>query len=376
MAAEPQTSQEAALEYKSFTDAQIAALSDEVNALRGKEHHKDRHEKGRIVAALRAQSRYVDACRVSKGLPPLHGFFACAGGKDQDGALDSEEAARLAAEAEQALKELEPKVDETPHVELPKQGLPAGIEDQLFEEWGTRMSRLEKKAGPHEAAPEEVDELQAIAQEVVDYKERLHRACGYRNKDIKEDRRLHLLEDRLDALAAAMLPDFGAPGPAPEAEGRPGAGGTAGDAAELKCRAQQLAAKMVRRHEEVTGLSPSEAREVEKLLVEITELKASMTVEGLPEHQQDRDERVFQRMLRVSELRQKEHHDKKHDQHRHKAKGHDELRAELEQLRAGLGSHKQRLRDELGYGQKDLRRDPEVAELEERLAALHRFGGA
>jgi len=377
MSTAPQTSQEAALEYKNFTDKQIAELSAEVKALTGKEHHKDRHEKGRVIAELRAQSRYIDACRVSKGMPPLHGFFRGAESKDEEVALDADEAARLAAAAERALKELEPKVEAMPHIVLPEQGLPAGIEDKLFEEWATRMAGLEKKAGAHEPLPEDVDELQSIAQGIVDYKERLHRTCGYRNKDVKEDRRLRLLEDRLDALAEATLPDFAGPRPALEAEG--GSGGAVGaavNASELKRRAQQLAAKMVRRHEEVTGLSPSEAREVERLLVEITELKARMTVEGLTEHEQDRDERIFARMLRVSELRRKEHHDKKHDQHRHKVKAHDELRTELEQLRSDLGSHKQRLRDELGYSHKDLKHDPDVAELEERLAALHKFGGA
>lgn len=372
----PQTTEEAALEYKHFTDLQIAALNAEVKDLTGKEHHKDRHEKGRVVAALRTQSRYIDACRVAKGLPPVHGFFAGAAGGSEEPALDAEQAARLAAEAEQALKELEPKREETPHVQLPEQGLPAGIEEKLFDEWATRMAKLEKKAGPHEVTSEEVDELQAIAQDVVDYKERLHQACGYRNKDLKGDQRLHLLEDRLDALAASLLPELAEPKPVLEAEESQGAGGAAVGAAELKRRAQHLAAKMVHAHEEVTGLSPSEAKEVEKLLVEIADLKAEMTKAGLHEHEQDRDDRIFTRMLRVSEIRQKEHHDKKHDQHRHKAKGGEDLRAELERLRGDLGGHKRRLRDELGYSHKDLKHDPEVAELEERLTALHKFGGA
>jgi len=293
--------------------------------------------------------------------------------------LDVEQAARLAAEAEQALKELEPAKERAPHVRLPKQGLPPGIEDKLFGEWADRLAEMEKKvAGPHEVSAEDVDELQAVAQEVVDYKQRLHEACGYRNKDLKEDKRLHLLEDRLDALAATILPEFTSPRPAPEAEAAPAGGAVAASACELKKRAQQLAAKMVHAHEEVVGLSPSEAKEVEQLLLEVADLKADMTKEGLHEHEQyaDRDERVLKRMVRVSEIRQKEHHDKKHDQHRHRAKHGEELRAELKQLEHGLGAHKQRLRDELGYSHKDLKHDPEVAELEERLSALHKFGGA
>mmetsp|Transcript_92629 Transcript_92629/g.271178 ORF Transcript_92629/g.271178 Transcript_92629/m.271178 type:complete len:379 (+) Transcript_92629:60-1196(+) len=377
MTAQPQTSQEAALEYKRFTDVQIEALSAEVKALTGKEHHKDRHDKGRVIAELRTQSRYIDARRVAKGLPPVHGFFAGAhdsGGSGEAG-LDLEQAAKTAAEVERALKELEPKVEKPPRVELPQKGLPEGIEDKLFEEWARRMAVLEMKVGPRETAAD-VDELQAIAQEVVDYKDRLHKACGYRNKDLKEDRRLQRLEDRLDALAAALLPEFAEPRPVPEPRDVTGASGVLVDAAELKSRAQQLAAKMVQEREELTGLSPSEAREVRKLLGEIVEIKASMTADGFTEHEQDRDDLVFSRMLRVSKLKRKEHHDKKHNQHRHRAKGSEELRSELDQLHNDLAALKRRLRDELGYSHKDLKHDAEVAEMEERLTALHKFGGA
>jgi len=392
MSSMPHLMQEAASDYKFHTEARIAALGAELAALPGKEHHHDRAERGRAIAALRIQSRYIDACRVAKGLPPVHGFFA-GGGLGNSGseggsvlALEPEQAARLAAEAEQALQELEPKAEEKRHVVLPEQGLPADCEDSLFSEWERRMARLEAKVGPQETALADIDELQSIAQEVVDHKERLHHACGYRKRDLRADPQLHRIEDRLDALAAALLPDLNGPQQAAEAGAAlevpstaTATGHEAPGAAELKQRAQELAAKMVHRHEKAVGLSPSETREVEKLLVEITDLKAKLTAEGLTEHEQDKDERVFTRLLRVSELRQKEHHDKRRDQHRHhrNARGcFGELRGELERLCGDFAAHKCRLRDERGYGPKDLRHDPDVAELEERLAALHKFGGA
>jgi len=123
-------------------------------------------------------------------------------------------------------------------------------------------------------------------------------------------------------------------------------------AAELKQRAQELAAKMAHPHEEAVVLSPSETKEVEKLLADIGELKAKLT----------RSEGIFTRLLRVSEQRQREQHDRR--------------RGELEQLRSDVAAHKRRLSDERGCGPNDLGHDPDVAELEERLAALHKFGGA
>mmetsp|Transcript_132516 Transcript_132516/g.369441 ORF Transcript_132516/g.369441 Transcript_132516/m.369441 type:complete len:396 (-) Transcript_132516:359-1546(-) len=395
MSSTPHLMQEAASEFKSHTEAKIAALGAELAALTGKEHHHDRAERGRAIAALRMQSRYIDACRVAKGLPPVHGFFAggSLGNNSSEGgsvlALEPEQAARLAAEAEQALQELEPKAEEKRHVVLPEQGLPADCEDSLFSEWERRMARLEAKVGPQETDLADIDELQSIAQEVVDHKERLHHACGYRKRDLKADPQLHRIEDRLDALAAALLPDLSSAQQGAEAgaaldtvvavPSTTAAAHEALGAAELKQRARELAAKMVHRHEKAVGLSPSETREVEKLLVEITDLKAKLTAEGLTEHEQDKDERVFTRLLRVSELRQKEHHDKRHDQHRHYRSDRGcfgELRGELEQLRSDFALHKRRLRDERGYSPKDLRHDPDVAELEERLTALHKFGGA
>jgi len=290
--------------------------------------------------------------------------------------LQFEQAAVLAAETERALKELEPKVEKPHRLVLPEKGLPAESVEKLAEEWEARMAKLEAKVGPYgpcDMALEDVDELQSIAQEIVDYKERLRTECGYRKKDFKSDPTLYRLEGRLDDLAGALLGAYhGSHSPGSQKGLEPGSVGDS--AAELRERAQRLAAKIVRSQEEADGLSPSASREREKLLLEVVELRANMAAEGVAEREQERDERVQSRLLRVGELRQKAHRDKKREQRRSRAV--DRLHAELEQLRGSVATHKGRLRSELGYSSADMRQDMDVAELEGRLAVLDRIAGA
>ncbi|CAE8676033.1 unnamed protein product [Polarella glacialis] len=79
----------------------------------GKDHRKERSEKGKEIADLHAEPRYIDACRVENGQPPVHGYFASEAEsigfvENPGSSVPSEEAARTAAETESALKELEP----------------------------------------------------------------------------------------------------------------------------------------------------------------------------------------------------------------------------------------------------------------------------
>jgi len=64
-----------AAECKEHTEELIGALQKEIDALFGQEHHKERAANGKAIAELRAKERYIDACRVSRGLAPAHGFF-------------------------------------------------------------------------------------------------------------------------------------------------------------------------------------------------------------------------------------------------------------------------------------------------------------
>lgn len=66
---------ESAAECKEHAEKQIASLQAEADALSGKDHQKARGEKGKKISALRSGGRYIDACRVTKGLAPAHGHF-------------------------------------------------------------------------------------------------------------------------------------------------------------------------------------------------------------------------------------------------------------------------------------------------------------
>jgi len=249
-------------------------LQAEADALSGKDHQKARGEKGKKISALRSGGRYIDACRVTKGLAPAHGHFE-AESADTAGAeeiVDPQSAARLAAEATAALRRVEGAAPRGKSV-----GGGAGNSGST--------------------ADAEVEELR------------------------EEERRL------LARLAAR---------------------GTA-------------------------GLPPSAAKEVERLSAEIAELKAGLAAEGLTEGEQDKEERVLPRLVRLAELQQSQRHDKKQERRdREELEG---IRGEVELLRAKVDAHKRGLREE-GLTSKEVRQDAQVGDLEERLATLRRMGGA
>jgi len=83
---------EAAAKFKEEVDAKIAALDAEVAALSGKENKKLRVEKEKEKTAVKNQHDYIDACKIGKGNPPVHGHFVKSGGKRAVAAQKPEEA--------------------------------------------------------------------------------------------------------------------------------------------------------------------------------------------------------------------------------------------------------------------------------------------
>lgn len=368
-----ENSREAALLLKRLTENRIEELRSEAAALTGKEHRKDRARIGRDIAALRSEPRYVDTCRVLQGHAPVHGFYEGIEPVEPAPDFDTEKAARVTAEVEAELAALEPEARVPPASALPTSGLP---EDPaaVLSEWRARMAKLEAKlaAGLHAASPDDIDELERVASDVVDYKTRLHSSGGYTNKDLREDPDLQRIEERLDVLAAAMLPAEQLepePGSAPACAKEPPVA-----IEDLARRERELAARLVARLEETAGLSPSEVRELKKLVSEVSDLKANLRADGLTEHEQDRDEEVFKRLIRLSEIRQKEHHDKKHD--RRLGPERDAARSDLAALRTELSMHRRRLREERSGSHKVQRYDPELCQLEARLSVLMKLGGS
>lgn len=370
---------ESAESYKSKIDGQIERLETQVGELAGKEHHKERTALGKKVSALKGEDRYIDACRVVKGLMPVHGNFT----NEIQAAttkMSADEAARIARETEEALMQMEP---------IQKPEPPQGDHEKR-KNWQDRLAILEKKVScevSHKTTStqpavsrEDAEELEVIAQEVVDYKETLKKTSGYTNKSLKEDQELAKIEERLDHLAEfLLLPQrFMENGPSVEwtlqAEGKkdvPTPPSTSFVVGQLAERERQLARRLAR-HREASGLSPSEAKEVEELLVKLAERKAYLRTEGYTQKEQDKDEQVMGWLIRLQELREKEIHDKKRA--KHISKEMEEDLHELVRLEEDLESLKRDMKAERDCSNKDLKHDPVLCELEERLVVLRRYG--
>merc|ERR1712066_643702 len=67
---------EAATAYKEAHEAKIKEKEDAAAALTGKDNKKARTELSKEVSVMKAEEKYVDACKVVKGLPPPKGNFA------------------------------------------------------------------------------------------------------------------------------------------------------------------------------------------------------------------------------------------------------------------------------------------------------------
>merc|ERR1712045_391106 len=106
---------EAATAFKAEMDAKMAALEEESKALTGKENKKLRTEKDKEKAAIKNQKDYIDACKIVKGLPPVHGFFVKGAG---GGAKKEEKPAAAAAPAEEEAKKEEKAKKEKPKMEM------------------------------------------------------------------------------------------------------------------------------------------------------------------------------------------------------------------------------------------------------------------
>eukprot|EP00439_Symbiodinium_sp_Y106_P059750 s2850_g8.t1 len=65
----------AAEAYQKEVETRIAKLETESNQLTGKDNKKERSAKGKEIAELKNEHKYVDACKIVKGLEPKFGHF-------------------------------------------------------------------------------------------------------------------------------------------------------------------------------------------------------------------------------------------------------------------------------------------------------------
>ena len=87
----------AAEAYRREIETKIAKLEMEATQLTGKDNKKERSAKGKEVADLKNEHKYVDACKVAKGLEPKFGHFV------------TKEAVRPEMDTEEPVQEPSPK---------------------------------------------------------------------------------------------------------------------------------------------------------------------------------------------------------------------------------------------------------------------------
>merc|ERR1712087_868996 len=67
---------EAAAAFKTEHEAAIKAKEDHEKTLTGKDNKKERTAVSKEISAMKADPKYVDACKIAKDLPPPNGNFA------------------------------------------------------------------------------------------------------------------------------------------------------------------------------------------------------------------------------------------------------------------------------------------------------------
>jgi len=98
---------DAAAAFKTEHEASIKAKEDHEKTLTGKDNKKERTAVSKEISAMKADPKYVDACKIAKDLPPPNGNFA---------------ASKASAKAAEAVKEevKEEKKDDKKKDDKPK----------------------------------------------------------------------------------------------------------------------------------------------------------------------------------------------------------------------------------------------------------------
>mmetsp|Transcript_22085 Transcript_22085/g.36456 ORF Transcript_22085/g.36456 Transcript_22085/m.36456 type:complete len:264 (+) Transcript_22085:56-847(+) len=127
---------------------------------------------------------------------------------------------------------------------------------------------------------------------------------------------------------------------------------------------------------ESAGLSPAETKELEDLKQAIVERKAILKEQGMSGGQQNKDEEVVKMVARMNELKEKQdpgstkkEKDAKKDK---KAPLSAEEQKEFQKLQGEIEIYKAKLRTEFGYSNKDIKADPDLKDMESRLAAFQK----
>merc|ERR1712217_621577 len=75
-AVETVINKEAAASFKTDHEAAIKVKEDHEKTWAGKDNKKERTAVSKEISAMKADPKYVDACKIAKDLPPPNGNFA------------------------------------------------------------------------------------------------------------------------------------------------------------------------------------------------------------------------------------------------------------------------------------------------------------
>jgi hypothetical protein len=131
---------------------------------------------------------------------------------------------------------------------------------------------------------------------------------------------------------------------------------------------------------ESAGLSPAEVKELETLKNDLIARKAQLKAEGLSGGQQNKDPQVVEWVKRMNELKEKQDpgctQKEKKDDKKKSSKGSltTEEQKAYDALRNEMEIYKLRLKQEFGYTNKDIKADPELAEMDEKIKAFQKRG--
>merc|ERR1712187_889046 len=124
--------------------------------------------------------------------------------------------------------------------------------------------------------------------------------------------------------------------------------------------------------DESAGISKAERDELEQLKKDIIERKAQLKAEGMSGGQCNKDEQVVAWVARMTELKIKEdptsaEGDKKKDEKKEKKKPASEEKMALEKR---MEEYRVQLKSEFGYSDKDIKADPDYADMQKQLSKL------
>jgi len=232
----------AATAFKEEQEAAIKAKEELAATLTGKDNKKQRSEVSKEISAMKSDAKYIDACKVVKGLPPPQGNFAVQTEVPKAAAeAPAEEAPKPDPDAKAAPKKEKAKKVESAGLskaerdeleklkadiikrkaDLKEQGLSGGQcnKDPEVVAWVARMQELRIKEDPSLAdegkdkgkgkdikkskgalTESEQKEMAKLETDLEEYRLKLIQEFGYSKKEVNADPDFKEMSDRLAAL--------------------------------------------------------------------------------------------------------------------------------------------------------------------------------